>query len=61
MDIIETLKNAFANKAFFIRIYEEGKYVIFWNDHSIQKKYPKSKFTKDAKSKISDIQKKIKN
>ena len=46
MDIIETLKNAFANKAFFIRIYEEGKYVIFWNDHSIQKKYPKSKLIK---------------
>lgn len=46
MDIIQILKNAFANKAFFIRIYEEGKYIILWNDNNIKKKYSKKKLEK---------------
>jgi len=46
MDLIEKLRNAFADKCFFMRIYEVDKYVIFWNDIDIQKKYPKNKLQK---------------
>jgi outer membrane protein assembly factor BamD (BamD/ComL family) len=40
-----------------LKEYEEA----LTNFTAFVEKYPKSKFTKDAKSKISDIQKKIRN